>query len=104
MPVLFPRCGTKAKAVQAKQDISRTASQLNVSLARYSAESGKNAEALAYLAQALRLNPENREASALTAAMLTQLSWQVPLTGSMRHDAAIFSAQFSPDVQRVVTG
>jgi len=63
----------------------------------------RNAEALGYLAQALRLNPENREASGLTAAMLTQLSWPVPLTGSLRHSGSVNYAQFSPDGQRVVT-
>ena len=82
---------------------SEVASRGNVSLARYSKEGGKNAQALAHLAQALRLNPENREASGFTAAMLTQLSWHVPLTGSMRHDDEVNSAQFSPDGQRVVT-
>ena len=35
--------------------------------------------------------------------MLTQLSWHVPLTGSMRHEDVVISAQFSPDGQRVVT-
>ena len=58
---------------------------------------------MAQLAQALRLNPENREACGLIAATLTQLSWQVPLTGSMRHDGEVRSAQFSADGQRVVT-
>src|SRR5205823_331959 len=82
---------------------SEAASRGSVSLARYSKEGGKNAQALAQLARALRLSPENREASGLTAAMLTQLSWHVPLTGSMRHDATVNSAQFSPDGQRVVT-
>jgi WD40 repeat protein len=64
---------------------------------------GKNGQALAQLAQALRLNPENREASALTAAMLTQLNWHVPLTGSILHKDVVYSAQFSPDGQRIVT-
>ena len=82
-----------------KQALSRG----NVSLARYSKESGKSAEALAQLAQALRLNPANREASGLTAAMLTQLGWHVPLTGSVRPKTEIDSLQFSPDGQRIVT-
>ena len=86
-----------------RKDANEIASRENVSLARYSKEHGKNAQTLAELAQALRLNPENREASGLTAAMLTQLSWPVPLTSSMRHDAVVTSAQFSPDGQRVVT-
>jgi len=90
-------------ALAAKKETSEVASRGNVSLARYSKESGKNAQALAQLAQALRLNPENREASGLTVAMLTQLSWPVAFTGFMRHDAEVLSARFSPDGQRVVT-
>src|SRR5438034_1055847 len=90
-------------AVAATKKTSEIASRGNVSLARYSKEGGKNAQALAQLAQALRLNPENQEASGLTAAMLTQLSWHVPLTGSMWHKDVVYSAQFSPDGQRIVT-
>ncbi len=90
-------------AEAATKKTSEVGSRGNVSLARYSKEGGKSAEALAHLAQALRLNPENRNASGVTAAMLTQLSWHVPLTGSMRHDARVVSARFSPDGQRVVT-
>jgi hypothetical protein len=93
----------EAKAKDATKKTSEIASRGNVSLARYSQEGEKNAQALAQLAQALRLNPENREASGSTAAMLTQLSWNVPLTGPMRHQAQVNSAQFSPDGQRVVT-
>src|SRR5206468_308312 len=89
-------------AVDANKKTSEVASRGNVLLARYSRESGKNAEALAQLAQALRLNPKNREASGLTAAMLTQLSWHVLLTGSLKHEASVNSAQLSPDGQRVV--
>src|SRR5437762_2205131 len=61
------------KAVAATKKTGEIASRGNVSLARYSKERGKNAQALAHLAQALRLNSENREASGLTAAILTQL-------------------------------
>jgi WD40 repeat protein len=94
---------TTEKAVQAEQEIGRTASRGNVSVARYSKADGKIAQALAQLAQALRLNPENREASGLTAALLSQLGGHVPLAGLMRHDALVNSAQFSPDGQRVMT-
>src|SRR5262249_6649550 len=99
---------TKAKdqtklAFAAEKNTREIASRGNVSLARYSKEGEKNAEALAHLAQALRLNPENREASNLTIAMLTELSWYVPLTGPMRHESSVFSAQFSPDGQLVMT-
>jgi tetratricopeptide (TPR) repeat protein len=93
----------RTEAVAATKRTSEVASRGNVSLARYSKGSGKNAQALAHLAQALRLNPENREAPGFTASMLSQLGWRVPLTGSMRHHAGVYSAQFSPDGQRVVT-
>ncbi|HEY1846866.1 MAG TPA: TIR domain-containing protein, partial [Buttiauxella sp.] len=90
-------------AVAATKKTSEIASRGYVSLARYSKEHGKNAQALAQLAQALRLNPGNREASGLAAAMVTQLSWHVPLTGSMWHKDIVFLAQFSPNGRRVVT-
>jgi len=45
----------------------------------------------------LAANPDNREASASPVALLTQLSWCVPLTGLMPHNGGINSAQFSPD-------
>jgi WD40 repeat protein len=103
---LFARQDALKQEAKAKEQTKRTgeaASRANVTLARQSKEGGNNAQALAYLAQALRLNPENREASGLTAAMLTQLNWHVPLTDPMRHHAGVRSAQFSPDGQRVLT-
>jgi hypothetical protein len=93
-----------AKAERRRAEETReVASRGNVSLARYAEESGKNAQALAHLAQALRLNSENREASSFAVALLAQLSWHVPSTVSMRHHARVHSAQFSPNGQRVVT-
>jgi hypothetical protein len=93
----------KREAVKQEAKTREAASRGNVSLARYAKESGQNAQALAQLTQALRLNPDNREASGFAAAMLTQLGWHVPLRGSMRHEGEINSAQFNPDGQRVVT-
>jgi TIR domain-containing protein/WD40 domain-containing protein len=93
----------RQEALNANKKNSQIASRGNVSLARYSKGDGRNAQALARLAQALWLNPENREAHGFTTVMLTQLGWHVPLTGSMRHDNRVNSAQFSPDGQRVVT-
>jgi WD40 repeat protein len=75
--------------------------QANVFLAR-NLQSIKNDESLAYLANALRLNPRNSEAAALTEALLTQGSWPV-LSGALEHDLGVNSAQFSGDGQRVVT-
>src|SRR5436305_8762274 len=90
-------------AFAATKRTSEIASRGSVSIARHSKEGGKNARALAQLAQALRLNPENREASGLTTVMLTQLSWHVPLAGPMWHKDVVYSAQFSPNGQQIVT-
>ena len=79
------------------------ASHANVSLARYSKDFGKNAQALAHLAQALRLNERNSAAANLAGAMLTQINWPILLAGPMCHDRAVYAVQFSPDGRRVVT-
>jgi WD domain, G-beta repeat len=90
-------------AREAEHKIAEASSQANVSLAQYMLEDGKDVLALAHLAQALRLDPKNEGAGALTGAMLIQTSWPFLVADPMRHDSAIYSAQFSPDGQRVVT-
>ncbi|MGC1188093.1 MAG: AAA family ATPase [Candidatus Acidiferrales bacterium] len=55
---------------------------------------------LAYLADALRKNPENQKAIALTVAELQDSP--LPIL-SMRHDDEVQDAEFSPDGARVVT-
>jgi WD40 repeat protein len=91
------------KARAAEQKTREVAGQANVDLARYSLEVGTDARALAQLAQALRLDQRNYEATALIGAILTQTNWPLPAVGLMRHDSVINSAQFSPDGQRFVT-
>jgi energy-coupling factor transporter ATP-binding protein EcfA2 len=90
-------------AREAEKRTREVASQTNVSLARNSEGGGKDAQALAYLAQALRLNQSNYGAVALTGTMLTQNDWPLPVTSPMQHGGAVWSARFSPDGQRVVT-
>src|SRR5438045_7696372 len=70
-------------AVAAKKETDETASQRNVLLASRFADGGKYAQALTQLAKALRLNPDNREASGFTVALLRQQSWCSSATGSM---------------------
>jgi energy-coupling factor transporter ATP-binding protein EcfA2 len=89
-------------AVQEGNSARAAASQANVSLALNSHANGNDNQELAYLAKALRLNGRNSEAGALIGASLTQESWPV-VTGAMKHDDAVNSAQFSADGQRVVT-
>jgi hypothetical protein len=91
-----------AVARAAEKKTGEVASRANVSLAQFMLEDGKDVLALAHLAQALRLDPRNEIAGALTGAML-QANWATPVAGPMRHEDAVSSAQFSGDGQRVVT-
>jgi WD40 repeat protein len=94
--------GISARAAEKRSH--EMASQANVSLARESQQAGNGAEALAHLALALRLSPNNYGAVAVTGAMLTQMSWPLPIAVPMRADlGAIGSAQFSPDGRRILT-
>ena len=89
-------------ANDAKHRAEKEASRANVFLALNSNAIGNYNQELPYLAKALRLNGRNSEAGALTAALLTRESWPV-VTGAMKHDGEVVSAQFSADGQRVVT-
>ena len=90
-------------AREAEQEKAGAGGRANVSSAQYLLEDSKDVLALAYLAQALRLDRRNESAGVLTGAMLSLDSWAIPVAGPMRHDEAVFSAQFSADGQRVVT-
>ena len=94
-------------ADRANEKTRQVASQANLSLARDSHQAGNDAQALAYLAQALRLDPENDNAVALTGALLSQRSWAVPLftlTPPRRTiGRSIDFAHFNPDGRRVLT-
>jgi tetratricopeptide (TPR) repeat protein len=89
-------------AIDAEKRTSEVASQAHVSLACDAHEAGKDAEALAHLAKALRLNPKNYGAAAFTGSLLTQASWILPISDPVWHDATVTSAKFSPDWRRVV--
>jgi len=87
----------------AEQRTKEVASQVNLSHARYLRAAGDDAQALAHLAQALRLNQKNDEAAALASTMLTQTCWPILVADPLRHSAALHSAEFSPDGRRAVT-
>ena len=61
-----------AAAREAEKRTSQVASHGNASFAQYLLDAGKDVLALTHLAQALRLNPKNERAGALTGPMLTQ--------------------------------
>jgi WD domain, G-beta repeat len=65
---------------------------------------GKDAEALASLARAVRGDPKNHAAMVrLYTLLISQHSWLLPITVPLRHDDEVLSASFSPDGTRVVT-
>jgi WD40 repeat protein len=90
-------------ARRAEKKTGEVASQANFSLASYSHEAGNNAQALAYLAQALRLNPRNYRAAAFTQMLLARTDWVLPVSNAIGGDLRIYSAQFSPDGQQLLT-
>lgn len=67
-------------------------------------EAGETSQTLAYLARAIRTNPDNSAAVARLYALLVQRSWQLPLHVPLRHGASIPYAQFSPDGTKILTG
>ena len=95
------RLERKERKLQRKS--SEIASHANVSLSRYSNQAGNTSQALAHLAQALRLSPVNGEAVSFTASLLQEKSFQWPVGEPMKHEGYVNSAQFSPGGRRVVT-
>jgi tetratricopeptide (TPR) repeat protein len=87
----------------AEQRTREVASLANLSLARYLKAAGNDAQALAHIDQALRLNQRNEEAAVLASAMLTQTRWPLLLTVPLRHEGPLRSGQFSPEGRRVLT-
>lgn len=63
---------------------------------------GQRQEALAYLAAALRLDPESAAARGRVFALLLDSVNPIP-SGPLRHGSPVLSASFSPDGTRLVT-
>ncbi|SEN91656.1 WD-40 repeat-containing protein [Nitrosospira multiformis] len=59
--------------------------------------------ALAYLAHAVRLNPEGTASRTLLVNLLQQRSWFLPVGEPMRHEDTVWIAQFSPHGTKVVS-
>jgi MTH538 TIR-like domain (DUF1863)/WD domain, G-beta repeat len=67
-------------------------------------ERDDSAAALAFLARAVEIDPEDRSVPAERLWFaLTQRSWPVPISATMRHDDAVLSACLSPDHTKVLT-
>lgn len=65
---------------------------------------GDVSSALARLARVLRQDSMNHIAATRLLAALTYRNFALPVTAPLTHEAAVWSAQFGPDGQRVVTG
>jgi WD40 repeat protein len=65
-------------------------------------EADENAKAVAYLARALSLEPQNSAALTLLAMQLSYHSWMIPVV-AVTHGGAISRAEFSPDGTCFVT-
>ncbi len=78
-------------------------SQMELQRAEELFDAGDSGMALAYLARVVRQNPNHRVAAERLMSALTWSGIAIPLTGSLKHDGRIASAQFSPDGQLVVT-
>ncbi len=65
-------------------------------------QNNKLPNALAYLAHAVRLDPQWGASRTLLVNLLQQRSWLLPVA-IFKHNDAVVSAQFSPDGTRVVT-
>jgi WD40 repeat protein len=65
---------------------------------------GKDAQALASLARAVRKDPHNHAALVrLYTLLISQHSWPLPLTAPLHHDDEVLCSAFSPDGTRIVT-
>ncbi|MGA2442592.1 MAG: protein kinase, partial [Tepidisphaeraceae bacterium] len=84
----------------ARQSAEKSASDSDYQLGSLLAGENKDTEALAYLARALRENPENRNAMVRSIAILYR--HPVPLV-EFRHNGSAMSASFSPDGKWVIT-
>ena len=79
------------------------ASQAELSLALGALRRQDQAEALASVASALRINSQNAAATSLALSIILKGEWWWPLGKPMTHEAAVRSAAFSNDGQRVLT-
>jgi WD40 repeat protein/serine/threonine protein kinase len=101
---------SQASEAQLRQQAEATGTRLSESLNKMELQraedlfaAGDSSTALAYLARVLRQYPANRVAAERVLSALTHRNFALPSIDPIKHEAAVTSAQFSPDGQRVVT-
>jgi hypothetical protein len=90
-------------AVQRTKEVSQSLSRSDFLESTRRIASNETGAALAHLARALRVDPENSIAQRRLVSLLSQRNWQFPALEPIRHDDFIWSAQLSPDGKRIVT-
>jgi WD40 repeat protein/predicted Ser/Thr protein kinase len=95
--------GHANREVAQRQRAEQTLRQLELQHAEELLEQDQAADALAYLARALKKNPANEAAAHRIVSALSQRSFALPVTPTMRHEAAVNAVEFSPDGNRLAT-
>jgi WD40 repeat protein len=96
---------SKARTEAEKQRARAEAalSQMEIQRAEEFFTADDSPTALAYLAHVLRRDPSNHVAAERLMSALTHRSFPIQLVQPLRHDGIVYSAQFSPNGQWVVT-
>ena len=89
------------RAKAASTEARAALAAFNFSEANRLIEANHDPEAVAYLVRILSSDPDNRAALERLASLLTYHTWMIP-TLALRHTNWVWSAQFSPDGQRIV--
>ena len=93
----------RARAEQRTREVSQNLSRRDFLEATRRLRTNEGGAALAYLARALRVDPQNRVAQQRLVSLLSQRNWQFPLLNPLVHTDGVWSAEFSPDGKRIVT-
>ncbi|HEU4679958.1 MAG TPA: toll/interleukin-1 receptor domain-containing protein, partial [Terrimicrobiaceae bacterium] len=90
-------------AVQRTKEVSQSLSRSDFLESTRRLGADETGAALAHLARALRVDPENSVAQRRLISLLSQRNWQFPAQEPLRHDDFVWSAELSPDGKRIVT-
>jgi len=93
---------SQREAQQASREVQRALADSDAADARRLAETGAMAPAFAYLARAVRLNPESVGSRSLLLDLLLHRDWALA-RATLRHRSDVQAARFTPDGRLLVT-
>jgi WD40 repeat protein len=93
----------KRRAQDNEQTVRRTLAISDFSAAGRLIEEDSNGKALAYLARALRADPENSSVITRLISLLSQRNWPVQVVAPLKHTGEVKSVLYSPDGGKLVT-